>query len=169
MSVNYRLGALGCLDLSSLSTADVTIEDNLFLRDLVMALGWVRDNIAAFGGDPGNVTVFGESAGAHAVASLLAVPAAKGLFVQAISESPARALIRSPDIADKFAARYVGLLDLQRVEDAADALMAAPTRSAGNCARATDRAGHRAHARCVPVRSHRRHRLPARRAGGGDT
>ena len=45
-----------------------------------MALRWVRDNIAVFGGDPDNVTIFGESAGAHAVATLLAVPAAKGLF-----------------------------------------------------------------------------------------
>ena len=124
VSVNYRLGALGALDLSSLSTAEVTIEDNLFLRDLVMALRWVHDNIAAFGGDPGNVTIVGESAGAHAVVSLLAVPAAKGLFAQAISESPARALIRSPDIAAEFAARYVGLLGV-RVGDAADALMAA--------------------------------------------
>ncbi|MGO9511269.1 MAG: carboxylesterase/lipase family protein [Mycobacterium sp.] len=124
VSVNYRLGALGALDLSSLSTAEVTIEDNLFMRDLVMALRWVHDNIAAFGGDPGNVTIVGESAGAHAVVSLLAVPAAKGLFAQAISESPARALIRSPDIAAEFAARYVGLLGV-RVGDAADALMAA--------------------------------------------
>ena len=124
VSVNYRLGALGCLDLSSLSTVDVTIEDNLFLRDLVMALRWVHDNIAAFSGDPGTVTIFGESAGAHAVATLLAVPAAKGLFTQAISESPAGALIRSPDIAAEFAARYVGLLGA-RVKDAADALMAA--------------------------------------------
>ncbi|HZU49973.1 MAG TPA: carboxylesterase family protein, partial [Mycobacterium sp.] len=73
VSVNYRLGALGCLDLSSLSTPEITIDTNLFLRDLVLALRWVRDNIAAFGGDPGNVTIFGESAGAHAVATLLAV------------------------------------------------------------------------------------------------
>ena len=89
VSVNYRLGALGCLDLSSLSNKDITFDDNLYLRDLVMALRWVRDNIAVFGGDPDNVTIFGESAGAHAVATLLAVPAAKGLFAQAISESPA--------------------------------------------------------------------------------
>lgn len=54
-----------------------------------MALRWVRDNIASFGGNPDAVTIFGESAGAHAVATLLAVPAAKGLFAQAISESPA--------------------------------------------------------------------------------
>jgi len=71
VSVNYRLGALGCLDLSSLSNKDVTIDDNLYLRDLVMALRWVRDNVAVFGGDPDNVTIFGESAGAHAVATLL--------------------------------------------------------------------------------------------------
>ena len=95
VSVNYRLGALGCLDLSSLSTNDITIDDNLFLRDLVMALRWVRDNIAVFGGDRDNVTIFGESAGAHAVATLLAVPAAKGLFAQAISESPAAGMVRS--------------------------------------------------------------------------
>ncbi len=53
VSVNYRLGALGCVDLSSLSTPDTPpIDSNLFLRDLVMALRWVRDNIGAFGGDP---------------------------------------------------------------------------------------------------------------------
>ncbi len=56
VSVNYRLGALGCMDLSALSTPEYPIEDNLFLRDLVMALRWVRDNVAVFGGDPDNVT-----------------------------------------------------------------------------------------------------------------
>src|SRR5271167_2454557 len=87
VSANYRVGALGCMDLSSLSTPDIEIDGNLFLRDLVMAMQWVRDNIAAFGGDPGNVTIFGESAGAHAVATLLAVPAARGLFARVISQS----------------------------------------------------------------------------------
>ncbi|MBY0443098.1 MAG: carboxylesterase family protein, partial [Mycobacteriaceae bacterium] len=95
VSVNYRLGVLGCLDLSSLSTSDITIDSNLFLRDLVLALHWVRDNIAEFGGNPDNVTIFGESAGAQAVATLLAVPAANGLFHQAISESPASGMVRS--------------------------------------------------------------------------
>src|SRR6185312_1053262 len=96
VSVNYRLGPLGCLDLSSLSNDHITFDDNLFLRDLVMALRWVRDNIAVFGGDPDNVTIFGESAGAHAVATLMAVPEAKGLFRQAISESPASGMAGSP-------------------------------------------------------------------------
>ena len=108
VSVNYRLGALGCLDLSSLSTDEHPIDGNLFLRDLVMALQWVRDNIEVFGGDPDNVTIFGESAGAHAVATLLAVPDAKGLFAQAISESPASGMVRSPEAAATFAEHFAG-------------------------------------------------------------
>jgi para-nitrobenzyl esterase len=124
VSVNYRVGALGCLDLSSLSTRDVTIEDNLFLRDLVMALRWVRDNIAEFGGDPDNVTIFGESAGAQAVATLLAVPAAKGLFAHAISESPASGLVGTPDVRASYADQFAHLLGAQR-KDAATALLAA--------------------------------------------
>ena len=111
VSVNYRIGALGCMDLSSLSTADNPIDGNLYLRDLVMALGWVRNNIAVFGGDPDNVTIFGESAGAHAVATLLAVPQAKGLFARAISESTASGMVRSPEAAEKFAVHFAGHLE----------------------------------------------------------
>ena len=99
VSANYRLGALGCIDLSALSTPEHPIDGNLFLQDLVAALRWVQTNIAEFGGDPDNVTIFGESAGAHAVATLLAVPQAKGLFAQAIAESPASGMVRTPDIA----------------------------------------------------------------------
>lgn len=106
VSVNYRLGALGCMDLSALSTPENPIEDNLFLRDLIMALEWVRDNVSAFGGDPDNVTIFGESAGAHAVATLLAVPQAKGLFQQAISESPASGMAGPPNVAASFAVDF---------------------------------------------------------------
>ncbi|OHV05883.1 carboxylesterase/lipase family protein [Mycobacterium talmoniae] len=135
VSVNYRLGALGCLDLSSLSTPEVSIDSNLYLRDLVLALRWVRDNIAAFGGDPDNVTIFGESAGAHVVATLLAVPAAEGLFSQAISESPAAGMVRTPEMAADFAARFAALLGA-RPADAAHAVMAA---SAADLVAAQDR------------------------------
>src|ERR1700753_3988876 len=122
VSVNYRLGALGCLDLSALSTKDVTLESNLFLRDIVLALRWVKDNIGAFGGDPDHVTVFGESAGAHAVAALLAAPDAKGLFAQAISESPASGMTRSSEVAAEFAARFASILGV-REPDAGDAVL----------------------------------------------
>ena len=126
VSVNYRLGALGCLDLSTLSNQDITIDDNLYLRDLVMALRWVRDNIAVFGGDPDNVTIFGESAGAHAVATLLAVPAAKGLFAHAISESTAAGMVRSPEVAADYAEKFAALLGAGKQDGAAAVMAASP-------------------------------------------
>jgi para-nitrobenzyl esterase len=126
VSVNYRLGPLGCMDFSSLSTPENPIDGNLFLRDLVMALRWVRDNIEVFGGDPDNVTIFGESAGAHAVATLLAVPQAKDLFAQAISESPASGMVRSPETAEQFAAQFADLLGAGEGEGGAALMSAGP-------------------------------------------
>lgn len=126
ISVNYRLGALGCLDLTSLSDGKHTFDDNLYLRDLVMALRWVRDNVAVFGGDPDNVTIFGESAGAHAVATLLAVPAAKDLFTQAISESPAAGMVRTPEVAQQYATRFAALLGAEEADGAAAVMAARP-------------------------------------------
>jgi para-nitrobenzyl esterase len=125
VSVNYRLGALGCLDLSSLSTPDITIDSNLYLRDLVLALQWIRDNIAQFGGDPDKVTIFGESAGACITTTLLTVPAAEGLFARAIAESPASGLVRSAEISAEIAKRFASLLDVG-TEDAAEALLRVP-------------------------------------------
>ncbi|KKE99327.1 carboxylesterase/lipase family protein [Mycolicibacterium obuense] len=122
VSVNYRLGPLGCLELSSLSTPDHPIDDNLFLRDLVAALRWVRENAAAFGGDPDNVTIFGESAGAHAVATLLATPDAAGLFARAIAQSPSSGMTRSADIAEQYAQRFARTLGAG-ASDAAEVLM----------------------------------------------
>jgi len=87
VTLNYRLGALGFLDLSSLPAARPHFDSNVGLRDVLAALCWVRDNIAAFGGDPGRVTLFGESAGAGIVTALLGVRDAKGLFATAIAQS----------------------------------------------------------------------------------
>ncbi|XP_046806067.1 juvenile hormone esterase isoform X2 [Lucilia cuprina] len=81
VTLNYRLGPLGFL------TAGPDAPGNQGLKDQILALKWVRDNIAAFGGDPNQVTVFGESAGASSVQMLLLSPLAKGLFQRAISES----------------------------------------------------------------------------------
>ena len=87
VTLNYRLGALGFLDLSSLNGPRRRFDSNVGLRDVLAALHWVRNNIAAFGGDPGRVTLFGESAGGGIVTTLLASPAAKGLFAGAIAQS----------------------------------------------------------------------------------
>ena len=67
VSVNFRLGALGYLDVRSLGGEACA---NPAVADQVLALEWVRDNIAAFGGDPNNVTLMGESAGGAAVLTL---------------------------------------------------------------------------------------------------
>ena len=82
VTVNYRLGPLGFLALGTESSPG-----NLGLRDQVVALQWVQDNIANFGGDPGSVTIFGESAGAFSVYCHLVSPMANGLFHKAILQS----------------------------------------------------------------------------------
>src|SRR5260221_7456 len=87
VTVNHRLNAFGFLDLSSLGGAKFADSGNAGMLDIVAALEWVRDNIANFGGDPGNVTVFGESGGGGKVSTLMAMPAAKGLFHRAIAQS----------------------------------------------------------------------------------
>ncbi|XP_046990631.1 juvenile hormone esterase-like isoform X2 [Schistocerca americana] len=84
VTFNYRLGALGFL-----STEDELVPGNAGLKDMVMALKWVKSNIARFGGDPGNVTIFGESAGAVACHILSMSSAAKGLFHRIICQSGA--------------------------------------------------------------------------------
>jgi para-nitrobenzyl esterase len=83
VSANYRLGALGFLDLRSLG-GDTA---NLGLHDALTALRWVQTHIASFGGDPSRVTIFGESAGGGLCAHLLASPAAQGLCSRAIVQS----------------------------------------------------------------------------------
>jgi para-nitrobenzyl esterase len=77
--VSYRLGVLGYLSPSGV--------DNLGLRDQILALQWVRDNIGVFGGDPDRVTVFGQSAGADSVFSLMLCEQTAGLFHRAIMQS----------------------------------------------------------------------------------
>ncbi|QVI23635.1 carboxylesterase/lipase family protein [Nocardia tengchongensis] len=109
VGVNYRVGALGFLDLSSLGEEFIP---NLGLHDQIAALAWVRDNIAAFGGDPGNVTVFGESSGAGCVTALLTSPLSAGLFHRAIAQSPPATAVFGPERAAVVAKRYLELLEL---------------------------------------------------------
>ena len=80
VTLNHRLGLLGFLDLGSAASEPYGNAGNAGMLDLVSALRWVRDNIAAFGGDPDRVTIFGESGGGGKVCVMLAMPAARGLF-----------------------------------------------------------------------------------------
>ncbi len=84
---NHRLGLLGYLYLGELGGDDYATSGNQGMLDIVAALQWVKTNIAAFGGNPDNVMLFGESGGGFKTGTLLAMPAAKGLFHKASIES----------------------------------------------------------------------------------
>ncbi len=98
VTINYRLGPFGFLRGAGLGSG-LDSTGNEGLLDVIAALEWVRDEIAAFGGDPNNVTVFGESAGSVNIACLLTMPRARGLFHKAILQSGSLNLTRSPEAA----------------------------------------------------------------------
>ena len=105
IAINYRMGIEGFLPVPGVPT-------NLGLRDMIFALRWVRENAASFGGDPDNVTVFGESAGAMAIANLIASPLAKGLFRRAIVESGHGNMVREISIAQRLVRKLARLLKI---------------------------------------------------------
>ena len=87
VSVNHRLNAFGFTDLSSCGDPAFATSGNVGVLDLVAALQWVHDNIAAFGGDPGNVTIMGQSGGGAKVCDVMAMPSAAGLVHKAVALS----------------------------------------------------------------------------------
>ena len=99
VTINYRLGPFGYIYLGAHGGDEWGASANLGQLDQIAALKWVQDNIANFGGDPGNVTIFGESAGSAAVAALLGMPDAKGLFHKAIGQSGTINRIGRPEFA----------------------------------------------------------------------
>ncbi|MET3892177.1 para-nitrobenzyl esterase [Bosea sp. OAE506] len=117
VTVGHRLGLLGFLEGGRLFGEHFRGSGNNALRDIVSALGWVRQAIVTFGGDPGRVTIGGESAGAKNVAALLAAPSATGLFHAAFSSSGGGDTIHGVDEADAIAARALALAggDWQRL------------------------------------------------------
>ena len=116
ITVNHRLTALGYLYLEGLGGERYAHASNLGNLDIIAALEWVRDNIAAFGGDPDNVTIFGQSGGGGKVSSLMAMPAAKGLFHRAIVQSGAAVRGLTPEAASRSTEMYLARLDLKRTQ-----------------------------------------------------
>lgn len=123
VSINYRLDVFGWFAHPALRTGDpVADSGNFGTLDIIAALRWVRDTIAAFGGDPGNVTVAGESAGAFNVLTLLIAPAARDLFHRAVVESGYTRISKigqetfARDIAVKLALRQKKAADIAGAE-----------------------------------------------------
>jgi para-nitrobenzyl esterase len=125
VTLNHRLNVFGYLYLAESGGEKYANASNAGMLDLIAALQWVRDNITNFGGDAGNVTIFGQSGGGGKVSTLLAMPAAKGLFHRAIAMSGSAVRGIPADQAAKAAASYMAKLGLKPNE--VDALQQLPT------------------------------------------
>jgi len=127
VTINYRLGPFGFMDLEPVGEEFKGSVSN-GVRDMVLALEWVRDNIADYGGNPENVTIFGESAGGIAVLGLNAVPAADGLFHKVIANSPNgpnwAGGDKTSEIADKLGVDQSQLLEKLREASAEEIIEA---------------------------------------------
>jgi para-nitrobenzyl esterase len=113
VSVNHRLGALGFMDLSAVGTEAFAESGNVGMLDLVLALKWVRNNVAQFGGDPARVTIFGHSGGGGKVSTLMAMPSAQGLFHRSIVTSGSFPNTTRPATAQELTAATLAELGLK--------------------------------------------------------
>ncbi len=118
VSLNYRLGLLGFLDLSSLPDGKAFNRSGcLGILDQVEALRWVKRNIAAFGGDPGNVTIVGHSSGAGSVSILASINEAQGLFRRVIAQSGSVAFTSSREDCQSLTERVLEATGAKTVAD----------------------------------------------------
>jgi len=114
VSINHRLNVLGSTYLAEVAGSDFGPSGDVGMMDIVASLGWVRDNIGRFGGDPNVVTIFGQSGGGRKVATLMAMPSAKGLFHRAIVESGAVLRLMTQEKAIEQTNLLLGELGLAR-------------------------------------------------------
>lgn len=116
VTVNHRLNAFGYLYLARLfNDPSVADSGNVGQMDLVLALRWVRDNIAAFGGDPDRVMLFGQSGGGAKIATLMAMPSAKGLFHRAATMSGQQVTAGGPFNATRRAQLFLDKLGIREL------------------------------------------------------
>ncbi len=138
VTVNHRLNLFGYMNLTGYGEG---FEDSAAagILDMVMALEWVRDNITNFGGDPNNVLIFGESGGGAKVCTLLAMPAARGLFHRAVVQSGPTVQYPPATAAAVAAAEVVGNLGLS--SDTVDQIRTMPVADIQAAAEGVARAG----------------------------
>lgn len=126
VTLNHRLNLFGHLNLAEAGGADYADSANAGILDCVAALRWLRDHVVLFGGDAGNVTIFGQSGGGITVGSLLAMPAASGLFHRAIIQSGS--FLRGIAREDSLAATDRILKELEITPERLAELRAMPVR-----------------------------------------
>lgn len=128
VTVNHRLNGFGYLYLGALDGERYADSGNVGQFDLILALRWVQDHIRAFGGDPAQVTVFGQSGGGAKIATLMAMPEAKGLFHRAWTMSGQQITGRVRANAEQTAREVIARMDIPsraHAEAQLDALRAA--------------------------------------------
>ena len=113
VSVTHRLNLFGFLHLADAGERWANA-GNAGMQDIVAALQWVKDNIAAFGGNPDNVTVFGQSGGGGKVTTLMAMPSARGLFHRAIAMSGSALRGTSRENAARAADQFLARVGVSR-------------------------------------------------------
>ncbi len=113
VSLNYRLGALGFMNLKEVTGGKIPATGCEGLLDQIAAIDWVRDNIKVFGGDPDNITVFGESAGAMSIGTLMGMPMARGKFGKAILESGAANTVITLDDSVNISEEFLKIFGLK--------------------------------------------------------
>ena len=113
VTINYRMGALGFMNLKEITGGSIPATGCEGLLDQIAALDWVHDNIESFGGDPDNVTVFGESAGSMSIGDLMSMPAARGRFQKAIMESGGANTVSSLESGVSAAEEFLRILDVR--------------------------------------------------------
>ncbi len=112
VTVNHRINAFGYLYLAEFGVPEYADSGNAGMLDLILALQWVRDNIAEFGGDPNLVTIFGQSGGGAKCATLMAMPAAHGLFHRVFTMSGQQTTASRTTTAVKNASDLLAALQL---------------------------------------------------------
>lgn len=122
VTVNHRLNIFGYFYLQDLFGADYAASGNVAMLDLIAALRWINSEIDKFGGDPNSVTLFGQSGGGAKIATLMAIPAARGLFHRAWTMSGQQVTAQGPRAART---RALAILDHLKINpgDAASLLL----------------------------------------------
>ena len=114
VTINHRINVLGFTYLEEFGGPEFAQSGDVGMLDIVHALTWVRQNIERFGGDPNTVTIFGQSGGGRKVATLLAMPSAKGLFHRAIIESGATISLVERNQGTRVASELLAQLGLSK-------------------------------------------------------
>ncbi|MEK0267414.1 carboxylesterase/lipase family protein [Stenotrophomonas rhizophila] len=132
VTVNHRLNVFGYLYLAQLGDARFADSGNVGQLDLVQALQWVRQHAHEFGGDAGNITVVGQSGGGAKIATLMAMPAARGLFQRAWTMSGQQVTAAGPRAATQraqIAMHAVGAADAEALRTIPMEALLAATRA----------------------------------------